>query len=150
MSRGRYITPERVAERFGTEERHLRHLCNRKEIQKRRTADPERKKAAVESIKKSVRRRYNENPKFHEEQNIRAYSGRLIKKLGLHKKGWEIHHLTPMSAENFLYMSAQDHKALHTVYGPLNSDVTLEKVLNSYGIKHFFHINYPNVQEVLR
>lgn len=67
-----------------------------------------------------------------ETQRLRTQSSRLLKSLGIHKEGYEVHHYTgEIDSMNFVYISENVHKLLHSMLGKENKNVPLEEVFKA-------------------
>lgn len=60
----------------------------------------------------------------------RTYSYLWLKRRGLLREGWHIHHLSQDTHKTFIYLPADAHRMLHSIYGQDNRKVTLEKIYN--------------------
>lgn len=85
----------------------------------------------VEKIKANHRKRRLTDPRFAKSLNIRTRSRYLADKLGIDRTGCELHHYTtPIELGNFIVLSRQKHRWLHSCFGGANKRIDLKLILD--------------------
>ena len=142
------ITEEQAIERYGSLENYEAHLANmikwhrdHAEEQKQyrwKNRDRERARARkwrsthpdqVEQIKANHKRRRMTDPEFASRLNIRTRSRYLADRFGIDRTGCELHHYTePLSLGNFIVLSREKHRWLHSTLGGSNKRIDLKVI----------------------
>ena len=83
----------------------------------------------VEKIKSNHRLRRLTDKRFAESLNIRTRSRYLADKLGIDRVGMELHHYTdPITLGNFIVLSREKHRFLHSTFGGSNRKIDLKVI----------------------
>jgi len=142
------ITKEQAIERYGSLENYESHLAqmikwhrDHAEEQKDyrwRNRDRERARSRkwredhpeqVEQIKANHKNRRLTDPVFASRLNIRTRSRYLADRLGIDRTGCELHHYTdPLELGNFIVISREKHRWLHSCFGGLNKRIDLKVI----------------------
>lgn len=143
------ITKEQAIERYGSLENYevhlakmlLWHRAHAEEQKDYRWKNRDRERARsrkwraehpeqVEQIKLNHKNRRLTDPVFASRLNIRTRSRYLADRLGIDRRGCELHHYTePMSLGNFIVLSREKHRWLHSCFGGLNKRIDLKLIL---------------------
>lgn len=147
MSRPR-ITQEQAIERYGSLENYEAHLvkmllwhkAHAEEQKDYRWKNRDRERARsrkwradhpeqVAQIKANHKRRRQIDKRFAESLNIRTRSRYLADKLGIDRTGCELHHYTePITLGNFIVISREKHRWLHSCFGGTNRNIDLKVI----------------------
>lgn len=85
----------------------------------------------VEQIKANHKRRRLTDKEFASRLNIRTRSRYLADRLGIDRTGCELHHYTePLSLGNFIVLSREKHRWLHSVFGGKNKKIDLKVIID--------------------
>lgn len=142
------ITKEQAIERYGSLENYEDHLAkmikwhrDHAEEQKDyrwKNRDRERARARkwradhpeqVEQIKANHKNRRQTDPVFANRLYIRTRSRYLANRLGIDRRGCELHHYTePMTFGNFIVISREKHRWLHSCFGGTNRNIDLKVI----------------------
>ncbi len=103
----------------------------------------------AELHRKSQREYYSRSP---EVANARVLSYLFLRRHGLLKKGWEIHHPLNTDHKLFFYFPRSTHRMLHTLFGSRNEDVSIDRIYDALDLipEYQLFINYTLVDEVSR
>lgn len=89
-------------------------------------------KEELKTYRREYGRQWRSVESNREVQRTRVRSSRLLKSLGIHRPGYEVHHYTgEVDCMNFVYIPASVHKLLHSVLGKENKNVPLEEVFKA-------------------
>lgn len=144
MARPR-ITEEQAIERYGSLENYEAHLAKMLQWHKAhaeeqkdyrwKNRDRERARSRkwradhpeqVAQIKLNHKNRRHTDKRFAESLNIRTRSRYLADKLGIDRTGCELHHYTePLTLGNFIVLSREKHRFLHSNFGGSNKRIDL-------------------------
>ena len=92
--------------------------------------DRERARAQVEQIKANHKKRRLTDKEFASRLNIRTRSRYLADRLGIDRTGCELHHYTdPLELGNFIVISREKHRWLHSCFGGPNKRIDLKLIL---------------------
>ena len=84
----------------------------------------------VAQIKANHKQRRLTDKRFAESLNIRTRSRYLADRLGIDRTGCELHHYTdPISLGNFIVISREKHRWLHSCFGGQNKRIDLKLIL---------------------
>lgn len=142
------ITEEQAIERYGSLENYEAHLANMikwhrdhaEEQKDYRWRNRERERARarkwraehpeqVAQIKARHKERRHTDKRFSESLNIRTRSRYLADKLGIDRTGCDIHHFTdPLEVGNFVVISHERHRWLHSTLGGSNKKIDLKVI----------------------
>lgn len=148
MSRPR-ITEEQAIERYGSLEKYEAHLAqgnkwyrdhadqqkdyrwnNRERERARAKKWREEHPEQVAQIKARHKERRHTDKRFAESLNIRTRSRYLADRLGIDRTGCELHHYTtPIELGNFIVISREKHRWLHSCFGGQNKKIDLKLIL---------------------
>lgn len=143
------ITQEQAIERYGSLENYEAHLAkmllwhkaHAEEQKEYRWKNRDRERARsrkwradhpeqVAQIKLNHKNRRHTDKRFAESLNIRTRSRYIADRLGIDRTGCELHHYTePMSLGNFIVLSREKHRWLHSVFGGENKKIDLKVIL---------------------
>lgn len=83
----------------------------------------------VAQIKLNHKNRRLTDPVFASRLNIRTRSRYLADKLGIDRTGCELHHFTdPITLGNFIVISREKHRWLHSCFGGTNRNIDLKVI----------------------
>jgi hypothetical protein len=83
----------------------------------------------VEQIKANHKNRRLTDPVFASRLNIRTRSRYLADRLGIDRTGCELHHYTyPITLGNFIVLSREKHRWLHSCFGGANKRIDLRLI----------------------
>lgn len=142
------ITKEQAIERYGSLENYEAHLskmllwhkAHAEEQKDYRWKNRDRERARsrkwradhpeqVAQIKLNHKNRRHTDKRFAESLNIRTRSRYLADKLGIDRVGMELHHYTePMTLGNFIVLSRDRHRFLHSALGGRNKNIDLKVI----------------------
>ena len=106
--------------------RYQHRFRERERARKWRSTHPDQ----VEQIKANHKRRRMTDPEFASRLNIRTRSRYLADRLGIDRTGCELHHYTePLSLGNFIVLSREKHRWLHSVFGGENKKIDLKVII---------------------
>lgn len=89
-------------------------------------------KEELKTYRREYGRQWRSIESNSETQRLRTQSSRLLKSLGIHRPGYEVHHYTgQVDNMNFVYIPASVHKLLHSMLGKENKSVPLEEVFKA-------------------
>lgn len=143
------ITEEQAIAKYGSLERYEAHLSkmskwhrdHAEEQKDYRWKNRERERARarkwrsehpeqVAQIKLNHKRRRLTDKRFAEALNIRTRSRLLADKLCIDRVGMELHHYTdPLELGNFIVISREKHRWLHSCFGGQNKRIDLKLIL---------------------
>lgn len=143
------ITEEQAIAKYGSLERYEAHLsqmskwhrdhADEQKDYRWKNRDRERARSRkwrddhpeqVEQIKANHKHRRLTDKRFAESLNIRTRSRYLADKLGIDRTGCELHHFTdPITYGNFIVISREKHRWLHSCFGGQNKRIDLKLIL---------------------
>jgi hypothetical protein len=149
MARPR-LSDEEIIKRYGSLEKYEAHLAmmikwHREHAEEQKdyrwkNRDRERARALkwraehpeqVEQIKAHHKERRHTDKEFASRLNIRTRSRYLADKLGIDRTGCELHHFTePLELGNFIVLSREKHRWLHSCFGGANKRIDLKLILD--------------------
>jgi len=100
----------------------------------------------AELHRKSQREYYARSP---EVANCRVLSYLFLRRHGLLRKNWEIHHPFGTDHKLFFYFPRPVHRMLHQLFGQKNEDVSIERIYSAMDLitQFEFYVNYELVDE---
>lgn len=105
--------------------RYQHRFRERARSRKWRAEHPEQ----VAQIKANHKRRRMTDPEFASRLNIRTRSRYLADRLGIDRTGCELHHYTePISLGNFIVLSREKHRFLHSTISGSNKKIDLSLI----------------------
>lgn len=106
--------------------RYQHRFRERERARKWRSEHPEQ----VVQIKARHKERRHTDKRFAESLNTRTRSRYLADKLGIDRTGCELHHFTdPLTLGNFIVISREKHRWLHSCFGGQNKRIDLKLIL---------------------